>query len=92
MRPRALSNTANVSHACITWCAISTGWGGHSHGYGRLSSGGCVYGYRSPRFLYTFWVASASAPVTSATSISPRSIASAALFTSTCGVVPPIPE
>ena len=36
---RALSNTAKVSHAWNTSCAISAGSGGDSHGKGRLSAG-----------------------------------------------------
>ena len=89
---RALSNTAKVSHAWKTSCAISAGSGVDSHGKGRFSSGLNEYDARSPRFLYARWVASASALVISARSSSPRSIRSAVSFTSTCVVVPPIPE
>jgi hypothetical protein len=42
--------------------------------------------------LYRRWVASASAPQINATSSSPDSTCSAAPFTKTCGVVPPMPE
>ena len=89
---RAMSNTANVNQAWKTPWATSAGWKGASKGNGFFSGSRWDQGRRSPACLAWRTVAKASPPTTRDTSSSPAAIAVAALWTSTWGVVPPIPE
>src|SRR5262245_15474103 len=68
---RALSNSANVSHALNTSCATSTGWNGASQGNGRFSVGAKLAEYFSPCLRSAACVASASAPTMHTRSTSP---------------------
>ena len=89
---RATSHTANVSQAWKTSCATSAGWKGASKGNGFRSGSRKLHSGRWPSFFSRRRVSSASAPVITATSQSPRNTAAAAPCTSTWGVVPPMPE
>jgi hypothetical protein len=87
-----MSNTGKVSHAWNTSWATSAGWNGASNGNGGGSGARWLHGSRSPALRARRRVSSASAPVMTATSHRPARMVSAASWTSTCGVVPPMPE
>jgi hypothetical protein len=87
-----MSKSAKVSHAWNTSCAISAPMNGASNGNGRFVSSRKDHSGRRSCFFNRRFVSSASAPVISARSSSPRRMAPAVALTSCCGVVPPMPE
>ena len=87
-----MSNTGNVSQAWNTSWATSAGWNGASNGNGGAGWARWLQASRSPAFFARRTVSRASAPVITARSSSPARMAAAASCTSTCGVVPPMPE
>ena len=89
---RATSHSGKVSQAWNTSWATSAGWKGASKGKGVRSGSRNRHWGRSPAFLRRRTVSRHSAPATRASPVSPRSMASATSSTSTCGVVPPMPE